>query len=96
MVLGTEYADLGVHPTDRLEIVLVKEGNTWRVYAEGELKAERTSAIAPYSGTLFLCSERDQYGYPCRYSTISLRNLTIVNRALTEEEILLPDRNGKE
>ena len=96
MVLGTEYADLEVHPTDRLEIVLVKEGNTWRVYAEGELKAERTSAIAPYSGTLFLCSERDQNGYPCRHSTISLRNLTIVNRALTQEEILLPDRNGKE
>ncbi len=96
MVLGGAYADFEVHPTDHLEIVLVKKENTWRVYAEGELKAERTSIIAPYSGTLFLCSERDQYGQPFRFSNISLRSLKMINHALEQNEAIASDGSGKE
>ena len=96
LVLGNAYAEVEIHPADQLEMYIVKQGDRWQVYAEGELKAETRSTFASYLGSLFLCAERDQRGIPFRFSNISLREVRVINRALEMEEIIGPEADGKE
>ncbi|MBR2823989.1 MAG: hypothetical protein IKE24_09920 [Clostridia bacterium] len=96
LVLGGAYAEVEIHPADQLEMYIVKQDDRWQVYAEGELKAEARSSFSPYLGNLFLCAERDQRGIPFRFSTISLREVQVINRALETEEIIGPEADGKE
>ncbi len=85
-VTGTEYTEIEIDPADRVILTITKEGDRYRIYADGEKKAEKESRIGSYLGNLYIGCERNQYGQPFRFSDIRARRLEIVPAAMTDAE----------
>ena len=95
-VLGTDYAEVEIRPADQVAVSIVKERNHYRVYLNGRLEAEKDCKIASYLGNLYIGCERNQYGFPFRFSDISVRRLEAVNEAMTDETVIALHQSWKE
>ena len=73
---------------DTLDLAVVKDDLTCRVYADGQLAGTLTvGAPEPYGGPLLLGGELDAQGEPFRLSEVRVRNLEVYNIALDEARI---------
>ena len=75
---------------DVLNLAVVKEVEAYTVYANGEAIVSRYELpCPPYTGTLLIgCQELSPDGERFRYSTTTLRDLEIFDRALRREDVL--------
>ena len=83
-----EYSDYYLPPTTECSFTIVKSGSEYRIYLNNELIIEKESRCSSYLGNLYIGCERDQNGKTMRYSNVRVRDFSVENRALTEEEIL--------
>lgn len=86
-VTGLEYCEYELPPTTTASFTIVKSGLKYRIYHNDQLIFEKESRCADYLGNLYIGCERDQNGKPMRYSNVNIRELTVTNRALTDEEV---------
>lgn len=73
---------------EELELAVVKNGLSYKVYADGELAGELTlDKIDAYDGTLLLGCQDNAEGGRFRYSDTTVENLEIYDVALDESDI---------
>ena len=71
-----------------LNLVVVKRGDTYRVYANGAFCEELESPCARYKGTLLVGCEADEDGEAFRFSSARVDALELWDGAVSEEEAL--------
>jgi hypothetical protein len=71
-----------------LNLVVVKQGDVYRVYANGEFCAETEIPCARYKGTLLVGCQADAGGELFRFSKARVDALEVQDGALSEEEAL--------
>ncbi len=74
--------------SDRMSLVVVKQGSHYSVYVNGEKIRELDSPCAAYAGTLLVGCQESVTGEPFRFSTAKVDVLEIWDGALPEEEAL--------
>lgn len=74
--------------SDRMSLVVVKQGSHYSVYVNGEKIRELDSPCAAYAGTLLVGCQESVTGEPFRFSTAKVDALEIWDGALPEEEAL--------
>ncbi len=87
-ITGLDYSEYYIPPMTELEFTIVKSGLQYRIYLNRELIVEKESRCPDYLGNLYIGCERDQYGKTMRYSNVRIRELSVTNRALKDEEVL--------
>ncbi len=87
-ITGLEYSEYQLSPTTDANFTIVKSGLKYKIYLNGSLIIEKESRCADYLGNLYIGCERDQNGKTMRYSNVRIRELSIINRAMTDEEVL--------
>ena len=86
-ITGIEYTEYAMSPATECTITIVKSGLQYRIYLNKELIVEKESRCPDYLGNLYIGCERDQYGKTMRYSNVRIRELSVINRALKDEEV---------
>lgn len=71
-----------------LNLVVVKQGDTYQVYANGELCDELTARCTRYTGTLLIGCQEDAQGELFRFSNARVDTLELWDGAMEEEEAL--------
>lgn len=71
-----------------LNLVVVKRGDTYRVYANGEFCEELESSCTRYKGTLLVGCEADENGEAFRFSNARVDSLELWDGAVSDEEAL--------
>lgn len=87
ITVGQEYVSVSVD-TRHVVFDIIKDVNHYKVYVNGELKAEIESKIRSWDGTLLVCAERLLNGEPFRYSNERVRNLEISSILPSDNEIM--------
>ena len=87
-ITGLDYSEYYIPPMTELDFTIVKSGLQYRIYLNRELIVEKESRCPDYLGNLYIGCERDQYGKTMRYSNVRIRELSVTNRALKDEEVL--------
>lgn len=71
-----------------MNLVVVKRGDTYRLYANGEFCAEMVSPCTRYMGTLLVGCQADAAGELFRFSKAKVDALEVRDGAMSEEEAL--------
>ena len=87
ITVGQEYISVSIE-SRRVVFDIVKDKNHYKVYVNGELKAEKDSKIRYWDGPLFVCAERLLNGEPFRFSTEKVRSLEISSILPSESDIV--------
>lgn len=72
--------------TGSLHLVITKEGDSYAVYADGQLAGRITSGCNRFEGTLLLAAQTDADGQLFRFSTARVLSLSVTDGALSEQE----------
>lgn len=70
----------------QMHLVLVKSGNVYTLFCDGQLVEQVESACDNYDATLILGAQRDADGNLFRFSNAGVQKLTITDEVLSEEE----------
>lgn len=70
----------------QIHLVLVKSGNVYTLFCDGQLVEQVESACDNYDATLILGAQRDADGNLFRFSNAGVQKLTITDEVLSEEE----------
>lgn len=70
---------------NQMHLVLVKAGNMYSLFCDGQLVETLESACDNYDATLLVGAQRDAQENPFRFSNAGIQQLTITDEALTDE-----------
>lgn len=70
---------------NQMHLVLVKSGNTYALFCDGQLVETLESACDNYDATLLVGAQRDAQEKLFRFSNAGIQQLTITDEALTDE-----------
>ena len=87
LTLGAGYCTVTASAGRTAVMDVVKEQYHYKVYMNGELRAELDSRTKTWDGTLFVGAERMLDGTPFRFSTEKIRKLTISGTLPSEDDL---------
>lgn len=74
--------------TGSMHLVIVKDGDSYAVYADGQLAGQVTSPCDRYDGSLMIGAQTDENGQLFRFSNAKLTQLTLSDTPLAPEDAL--------
>lgn len=74
-----------------MHLAIVKDGASYRIYADGLLVAEAESPADSYDGTLLIGAQRDADGNIFRISQTRVNHLSLYAGVMTEADIAAYD-----
>lgn len=74
-----------------MHLAIVKDGTTYRVYADGQLAAETESPADAYDGTLLIGAQRDADGNIFRISQTRVNHLSVYAGVMADADIAAYD-----